>query len=247
MAHFRQLPRGITRFVSSGPAFVWLIFVSLSPPHSWAEFAWHQENHYRWAELPVPSIGKTGFKLLSPQETGITFTNTLDERTGEANRVLFNGSGVAIGDFDNDGLPDIYFCSLNGTNALYKNLGAMKFTDVTKDSGIVCSHRFCRGAVFADINVDGFLDLLIATTGGGVECFVNDGHSHFTNSTASAGTATRYGSITIALADVDGNGALDLYVANNRTDDIRDHGQVDLHMVNGKLAIPPSLRNRLVL
>ncbi|HLH52736.1 MAG TPA: FG-GAP-like repeat-containing protein, partial [Verrucomicrobiae bacterium] len=177
----------------------------------------------------------------------IYFTNTLDHRTGEANRVLFNGSGVAVGDFDNDGLPDLYFCSLNGGNALYKNLGGMKFKDVTAESGIVCSNRFCRGAVFADINGDGFLDLLVATAGNGVLCFLNDGNGRFSDFTAEAGTATRYGSVTMALADIDGDGTLDLYVANNRTDDIRDHGSVDLQMINGKLTIPPSLTNRLVL
>src|SRR5258708_29232221 len=178
---------------------------------------WHQESGYRWAELKVPAGGKTGFKLLTPDQTGIAFTNTLDLRAGEANRVVFNGSGVAIGDYDNDGLPDIYLCSLNGRNALYKNLGGMRFKDVTQESGIVCSNQFCRGAVFADINGDGFLDLLVATTGNGVLCFLNDGHGKFSDVTAAAGTASRYGSVTMALADVDRNGTLALYVANNRT------------------------------
>src|ERR1044071_516832 len=208
---------------------------------------WHQENGFRWAELKVPKEGKTGFKLLSPEETGINFTNTLDLRAGEANRVLFNGSGVALGDFNNDGLPDIYFCSLNGHNALYQNLGGLRFKDVTEQSGIICSNQYCRGAVFADINGDGFLDLLVATTGNGVLCFANDGHGKFSDVTASAGTATRHGSVTLALADVDSNGTLDLYVANNRTDDIRDKGEVDLRMVNGKLTVPSALRDRLVV
>src|SRR5882672_9648299 len=208
---------------------------------------WHQESGFRWAELSVPKGGKTGFKLLPPGETGVDFTNTLDLRTGEANRVLFNGSGVALGDYNNDGLPDIYFCSLNGHNALYQNLGGMRFKDVTQQAGIVCSNQFCRGAVFADINGDGFLDLLVATTGNGVLCFLNDGQGKFSDVTTAAGTATKYGSVTLALADVDGNGTLDLYVANNRTDDIRDAGEVDLRMVNGKLTVPPSLTNRLVV
>src|SRR5436189_5183450 len=97
---------------------------------------WHQESGFRWAELEVPREGRTGFKLLPPEATGIGFTNTLDLRAGEANRVLFNGSGVAVGDYNNDGLPDIYFCSLNGHNALYQNLGGMRFKDVTEQSGI---------------------------------------------------------------------------------------------------------------
>src|SRR6516164_10661617 len=146
----------------------WILTGTLFSPQSFAEQQWHPENGFRWTELNVPAGGKTGFRLLSPDETGIHFTNTLEERTGEANRVLFNGSGVAVGDFDNDGLPDLYFCSLNGHNALYKNLGGFKFKEVTSDSGIVVSNQFCRGAVFADINGDGFLDLLIATTGNGV-------------------------------------------------------------------------------
>src|SRR3989475_11096183 len=53
--------------------------------------------------------------------------------------------------------------------------------------------------------------------------------------------------MTLALADVDGNGTLDLYVANNRTDDIRDRGQVDIYMLRGELMIPPALRDRLVV
>ena len=128
---------------------------------SWAATPeWHQENGFRWAELDVPKGGKTGFKLLSPEETGINFTNTLELRAGEVNRVLFNGSGVAVGDYNNDGLPDIYFCSLNGHNALYQNLGGLRFKDVTEQSGIVCSNQHCRGAVFADINGDGRTEML---------------------------------------------------------------------------------------
>src|SRR5204862_1383859 len=104
-----------------------------------------------------------------------------------------------------------------------------------------------RGAVFADVNGDGFLDLLVATTGNGVLCFLNDGHGKFADATRAAGTASTYGSVTLALADVDGNGTLDLYVVNNRTDDIRDRGQVELRMVNGQLTVPPGLKDRLVV
>lgn len=247
MAHKCSLSGCIAAF--STPLLLGLLslFAPVEIPMCYGTPDWHNEATFRWADLSVPPHGKTGFQLLSPDETGIQFTNSLDERTGEANRVLFNGSGVAVGDFDNDGLPDLYFCSLNGRNALYKNLGGMKFKDVTADSGISCSNRFCRGALFADINGDGFLDLLVATTGNGVLCFVNDGHGHFSDFTREAGTATPYGSVTMAMADIDGNGTLDLYVANNRADDIRDRGQVDLQMVNGKLTIPAGLTNRLVL
>src|SRR5262249_39834551 len=155
--------------------------------------------------------------------------------------------GVAVGDFDNDGLPDMFLCGLNTPNALFKNLGNWKFKEVTQEAGLMATNKYCRGAVFADLNGDGFLDLLVTTTGQGVLCFQNDGHGKFIDVSKSAGTLSRHGSVTLALADVDGNGTLDLYIANNRTEDIRDRGQVDIEMVGGKLSIPPRLRERLVV
>ena len=213
------------------------------------EEAWHAEKGFRWAELAVPREGKAGFTLLGPEQTGITFTNPLDERAIATNRTLANGSGVAIGDIYHDGLPAIFFCSLDGHNALYKNLGGMKFKDVTAGSGIVCSNRICRGAVFADINGDGRLDLLISTTGNGVLCFTNKGDGTFVDCSESAGTLSQYGATTMALADIDGNGALDLYVANYRVEDSRDRAEFDtisLVHVNGQLDVTPALRDRFI-
>lgn len=199
----------------------------------------------RWRLLNFPRGGHAGFTKLPPSTTGVAFTNTLDLVEGEANRVLANGSGVAIGDMDGDGRPDLYFCSLNGGNRLFRNLGDMRFVDVTEGSGIVVTNRHCRGAVFADINGDGQLDLLVATTGEGVRCFLNKGGGKFTDITVDAGTATHFGSVTMALADVDGDGSLDLYVVNNRTDDIRDRGEIQMSMVGGQMQPPPELGNRV--
>src|SRR6185436_13249415 len=121
--------------------FLVLILAGLwrGKPAFGADRSWHVEKGFTWAELTVPSAGKAGFTLLPPAQTGIHFTNELDEWKGEANRVLSNGSGLAAGDFDHDGLPDLYFCSLQGRNALYKNLGDGAFKNVTAESGIVCS------------------------------------------------------------------------------------------------------------
>src|SRR5690349_4531471 len=187
-----------------------LIALYLSFVHVAFAFEWHSENGYRWTELDVSKQGKTGFTLLPGSATGIAFTNTLDEETGAANRVLYNGSGLAVGDFDNDGLPDIFFCNLNGKNALYKNLGHLRFQDVTAEAGLAAAIPQSRGAVFADINGDGFLDLLVSVTGRGVLTFLNDGHGKFVDATAGSRTTGKLGSTTMALADVDGNGTLDL-------------------------------------
>lgn len=192
-------------------------------------------------------LGPAGFALLGPEQSGIAFTNSIAEAAAAANRVLYNGSGVAVGDFDQDGLPDVYFCSLNGRNTLYRNLGGFRFADVTEERGLKRDKRYYRGAVFADVNGDGWPDLLVCVLGGGVECFLNDGLGKFTDATANARTASPFASTTLTLADVDGNGTLDVYVANNRTEDIRDRGQVDLQLVNGKMTVPPALKDRLVI
>ena len=86
------------------------------------ELKWNQENDYRWAQLPFRKHGKPGFKQLSASKTKITFSNQLTRDQITNNRHLLNGSGVAVGDVNGDGLVDIYFCRLNGSNILYKNL-----------------------------------------------------------------------------------------------------------------------------
>ena len=129
---------------------------------------------------------------------------------------------MAIGDFDNDGLPDIFLCSLDGHNALYKNLGGMKFKDVTTESGIDCHQPDLPGRGLCGHQRRRRLDLLVSTTGSGVLCFSNKGDGTFAECSQSAGTLSKYGAMTMALADMDGNGPLDLYVANYRAQDCRD-------------------------
>ena len=208
---------------------------------------WKSGAGFRSLELPTPTRNPVGFTSIPPTSSGITFTNVLDELTGAANRVLYNGAGVATGDFDGDGRPDIFFCDLSGHNALYRNLGNLRFEDVTRAAGLAEPLPATRGAVFADINGDGHLDLLMSVTGRGVLCFLNDGHGKFTDATAAAGTAARTGSTTLALADVDGDGTLDLYVTNYRPDDIRDRGRVNMQMVNGRPVLRGSEPNRFIL
>lgn len=188
--------------------------------------------------------GQPGFTELPLEVTGIAFTNSLSEKASAANRVLQNGSGVAIGDFDRDGSPDIFFASLTGANALYRNVGGWKFENATEQCGLGATNHFCRGAVFADITGDGWLDLLISTVNEGVLCYRNNA-GFFEDVTAAAGTATHFGSTTLAVADIDGNGTLDLYVANYRSSDIRDQVRVPVQLVNGRPTVPPQLRDRL--
>src|SRR5207248_3417667 len=138
------------------------------------------------------------------------------------NQIRLNGSGVALGDVDRDGLCDIYLCRLEGANALYRNLGGWKFEDITAGAGVACADQYSTGAVFADVDGDGDLDLLVNGLGRGTRLFLNDGQGHFREVTSAAGLGGSAGSMSLALADIDGDGFLDLYVANYRTTTFRD-------------------------
>src|SRR3989441_7986126 len=178
---------------------------------------WHAEAGYRWRELSVPRGGQPGFAELPPSQTGIRFTNAVTLDSALWNRHLAQGGGVALGDVDGDGLPDVYLTSNEGSNVLYRNLGGWRFEDITAQAGVALAGRHSTGAVFADVDGDGDLDLVVSTLGGGVALFVNDGHGVFTERTAEAGLASHAASMTMALTDVDGDGHLDLYVANYKT------------------------------
>ena len=198
-------------------------------------------------ELDVIATGETGFRIRPASETGIDFENTLTEIEAARNRVLLNGSGVALGDFDDDGWVDIYLCGLSSGNRLYRNLGGWRFADVTDGAGVSCAGTYCRGATMADVDGDGALDLLVTTVGEGTRFFRNQGDGKFAEMTDQAGLRSTFGSSTLALADVDGNGTLDLYVSNYRSEDIRDQGRVNLGSRNGQLVVPDQFKRRLFL
>jgi enediyne biosynthesis protein E4 len=204
---------------------------------------WRAEPCGRRTALPVPISGKAGFSLLGPWATGVSFTNTLSAQHAAENQIRLNGSGVAAGDIDGDGWCDLYFCNLEGANKLYRNLGNWQFVDRTAEAGVGCPNQWSTGAVFADIDGDGDLDLLVNSIGGGTRCFLNDGKGHFTESTHS-NLLRRFGSTSMALADVDGDGDLDLYVANYRTTTIRSTGFA-VYNIGGKRVIRPEDKDTL--
>jgi enediyne biosynthesis protein E4 len=206
---------------------------------------WSDQQGHRFAELPVGPAGKPGFSLLPAPFTGVTFTNVLSERRAAENQVRLNGSGVAAGDIDGDGWCDLYFCGLENGNRLYRNLGGWRFEDITESAGVACAGQYSTGAVLADVDGDGDLDLIVNGIGTGTRLFLNDGAGRFTESTG-AGLVRRFGSTTLALADIDGDGDLDLYVANYRTSTVRSTGFALLN-VGGKRMIRPEDREDLEL
>jgi hypothetical protein len=169
-------------------------------------------------------------------ETGISFTNLLSQERYTTNQIYLNGSGVAAGDVDNDGWCDLFFCGLGGRSVLYRNLGNWKFQDITTLAGVACPKLDATGAVFADIDGDGDLDLIINSVGGGTVIFSNDGQGHFSERTRLNGNKA---GMSLALADIDGDGTLDLYIANYRLTTLRDQPRTNfrINIVDGKQVV----------
>ncbi|MES3033186.1 MAG: VCBS repeat-containing protein [Gemmatimonadota bacterium] len=179
--------------------------------------SWHQETGHRWRALAVSPRGEAGFEQLTASSTGLTHRNNIDVERGLANRGLLDGAGVALGDVDGDGLPEVVLASIEKPAALYHNDGDFEFTDVTAASGLDFTGLATTSVVLADVDGDRDLDLLAGTFGGPVALFTNDGRGHFSNVTSSSGLTGGYNATTMTLADVDGNGSLDLYVATYKT------------------------------
>ena len=141
---------------------------------------------------------------------------------------------MAAGDVDGDGWCDLFFCGLGGGSRLYRNLGHWRFEDITLGAGVACTNLDATGAVFADIDGNGTLDLIVNSIGGGTRVFLNDGHAHFTPSPQALNP--NRGGTSLTLADVQGNGRLDLYVANYRVSTLMDSPgtRFNIKMVDGE-------------
>jgi hypothetical protein len=160
--------------------------------------------------------GGSGFQERA-QEAGIAFRmNFLPKEQGERFRINLydHGSGLAVGDYDNDGHEDIYFLNQHGPNALYRNRGDGTFEDVTAKAGVALSDRISVGATFADYDNDGWADLFVTSTRGGNVLFRNRGDGTFEDVTTAAGVSHVGHSQTAVFFDYDNDGDLDLYVTN---------------------------------
>ena len=165
------------------------------------------------------------FELLSPTTTGITFENRLPEDT--AFNVLtylyfYDGGGVAVGDVNGDGLPDLYFTSNAGKNRLYLNKGNYRFEDVTDRAGVPGVGGWTTGVTMADVNGDGRLDIYVSgvsylTKRGHNVLYINNGDGTFTDRTKEFGLDFAGYSTQAVFFDYDGDGDLDMYLLNHST------------------------------
>jgi len=177
----------------------------------------------------------TLFERVSSEQTGIHFNNRIIE-TDSVNVLdlsnVYNGGGVGIGDFNNDGLPDIYFTGNEVSNKLYLNKGGFKFQDITDEAGVDGEGKWCRGVAVVDINNDGWPDIYVCATikknpeqrknllyiNQGVD---SNGIPHFKEMAAEYGLADTVHSTMAAFFDYDNDGDLDMYLVVNEIVDPR--------------------------
>ena len=169
--------------------------------------------------LAVAASHAAGFTRLDPITAGLAFTNRIHPDRYLTTQIPLNGSGVAIGDIDADGLPDLVLGGLDGAVAVFRNLGNWRFTNVTTTSGLAFAGIDVTAVTLADLDGDGSLDLIVNTLGRGTSLWSNDGQGRFTQKAlVNPGRA----GMSMAVADLDGDGDLDLYLTNYRIASIRD-------------------------
>jgi hypothetical protein len=191
------------------------------------------------------------FTLLPAESTGIDFKNILKENA-DANVLnyayFYNGGGVAIGDINNDGLPDILFTGNMVPNRLYLNKGNFQFEDITEKSGIAKMQGWCTGATMADVNGDGKLDIYICRSGDSDPVkrrnllFINNGDLTFTEEAEQYGLADEGYSTQAVFFDYDKDGDLDMFLVNHS---LQQYASGDFENMNLRKEQNPAFANKL--
>lgn len=167
---------------------------------------------------------ETLFTLLPSAHTGIDFINEVKNQK-DFNifkyRNFYNGGGVAIGDVNNDGLPDIYLTANMGPNKLYLNKGDFEFEDISESAGVIGNKPWSTGVVMVDINNDGLLDIYVSNAGNmegnnhDNDLYINNGDLTFTEKAEDYNLAKTGFSTHATFFDFDKDGDLDVYILNN--------------------------------
>lgn len=175
------------------------------------------------------------FTELSPGQTGIRFKNLVEE-TEEFNVLTYGyfhqGGGVAIGDVNNDSLPDIYFTGNMVASRLYINKGNWKFEEVAEKAGVRAEGLWNTGTTMADVNGDGWLDIYVCRSAANIPdrrrnlLFINNGDLTFTESALKYGLDDPGYSTQASFFDYDGDGDLDMFSLNHSTQEFAGFSRV---------------------
>ena len=180
------------------------------------------------------------FTAISPEHSHVTFANHVTETENiNINQYLYahNGGGVAIGDINQDGLPDIYFTANQLPKKLYLNKGNFVFEDITDRAGVAGlsgSSTWSTGVVMVDINNDGWLDIYVSQVSnykffsGNNQLFINNGDLTFTEKAKDYHLDFESYSQHAAFFDYDLDGDLDMYQLNHGVHNPDVYGKADL-------------------
>lgn len=177
----------------------------------------------------APSVQKMRLEVLSAERTGLRFQNRVIE-DDSANyfryMYMYNGGGVAVGDIDGDSLPDLAFASNRNGGAIYRNLGGMRFEDITASSGVDLRGVWATGITMVDVNADGLKDIYVCASGPAEwkeatrrnRLFINQGHAQFKESATAHGLDDTGHDTQATFADLDGDSDLDCFIVGHRVD-----------------------------
>ena len=192
------------------------------------------------------------FTPIAVEKSNLNFINDLKE--SENFGILYylyfyNGGGVAVGDINNDDLPDIYFTGNQVQNRLFLNKGNMEFEDITSNAGVDGSSDWNTGVTMADVNGDGFLDIYVCAVAGihGLEgkneLFINNGDLTFTEEAGKYQLDFENYGTTAAFFDFDNDGDLDMYLLNHSVHTENSYGPADIRNIRSEKSGDKLLRN----
>lgn len=176
-------------------------------------------------------IDKTLFSKISEDHSKIYFKNTLtnyEKFNVFTSQYFYNGGGVAIGDINNDGLPDIFFTANHGPDGLYLNKGNLQFEDITKKAGVEGVISWETGVAMSDINNDGWLDIYVSKSGLAPDVsnsnalYINNQDGTFTERAFEYGLSGYSHTTQAAFLDYDLDGDLDVFLLNHNIERIND-------------------------
>ena len=164
------------------------------------------------------------FEKIDPAYSGVDFRNDLtfsNDFNIYTYRNFYNGGGVGLADFNNDGLLDLFFTANQNSNRLFLNKGNFQFEDVTEKAGVKGKSNWSTGVALADVNADGWMDIYVCNSGNVKgdnrenELFINNQDGTFTERGKEVGVADAGLSTHGVFFDFDLDGDLDLYILNN--------------------------------
>ena len=224
--------------------FVFLIFFGVCTDFLLA----NKFEIFPFSNFKVSRDGRSSFSEIPESESGLVFNlrpkakESADLKSNPFFVTRKQAIGVCAGDFDNDGLDDLFFCHSFGGHQIFRNLGDLKFVDVTKKmnlSSLFLDH-WAVGCSFVDIDGDGWLDLFVAGTGDPNLLLINQSGKSFVESSAKMGMSRVGASVQMAFSDFDRDGDLDGYLVTNRLSTLpnpKPGQQVNAKVIKGKLKV----------